>query len=322
MGRLKWLPSFAVVFWEDEPPEERETEERCDSWRRAPSNSVDVCRGTVKIRYVRYVSDRRCIQVFFHRHVRVYPPPTPFRFSRRNQEIPPPFRTRTLITLRTHKLPHLRTCANSTTTYARVGSTSAEFREQVDDAPDRKSVGCKKTTVPVASLRRAIGSDQTLLNAWRAGRKRNGRSTKSDGDCTTITAANATSDATVCTPRARYRGSCVAKRGKKAQCLSTCRCNMTANTKTVAAAAAAAVVVARRTFCTPPLFVPLPNLTGFVRQVTLCFVPLTCVRKVCIFFWQKRSLTFNCTSFCGELGKHCETRITHIRSACRRTDSW
>lgn len=90
MGRLKWLPSFAVVFWEDEPPEERETEERCDSWRRAPSNSVDVCRGTVKIRYVRYVSDRRCIQVFFHRHVRVYPPPTPFRFSRRNQEIPPP----------------------------------------------------------------------------------------------------------------------------------------------------------------------------------------------------------------------------------------
>lgn len=234
----------------------------------------------------------------------------------------PPFRTCTLITLKTHKLPHLRTCANSTTTYARVGSTSAEFREQVDDAPDRKSVGCKKTTVPVASLRRAIGSDQTLLNAWRAGRKRNGRSTKSDGDCTTITAANATSDATVCTPRARYRGSCVAKRGKKAQCLSTCRCNMTANTKTVAAAAAAAVVVARRTFCTPPLFVPLPNLTGFVRQVTLCFVPLTCVRKVCIFFWQKRSLTFNCTSFCGELGKHCETRITHIRSACRRTDSW
>lgn len=44
-------------------------------------------------------------------------------------------RTWTLIILKTcvHKLPHPhRTCANTTTTYARVGCTSAEYREQVD----------------------------------------------------------------------------------------------------------------------------------------------------------------------------------------------
>lgn len=72
-----------------------------------------------------------------------------FRFPRHNRRISFPFRTRTLITLRTHKLPRLCTCANSTTTYARVGCTSAEFREQVDDVPMGETSAVRKTTVPL-----------------------------------------------------------------------------------------------------------------------------------------------------------------------------
>lgn len=105
--------------------------------------------GTIKIRYARYLSDRRCIQVFFHRHIHVYPPPTLFVSHDTIGEFVSPFRTRTLITLKTHKLPRLCTCANSTTTYARVGCTSAEFREQVDDVPTGETSAVRTTTVPL-----------------------------------------------------------------------------------------------------------------------------------------------------------------------------
>lgn len=168
MGRLKGLPSFAVVFREDKPPEEGDRGGLRLLETHPPSSATLATRrrcGTIKIRYARYLSDRRCIQVFFHRHIHVYPPPTLFVSHDTIGEFVSPFQTRTLITLKTHKLPRLCTCANSTTTYARVGCTSAEFREQVDDVPTGETSAVRTTTVPLVSLRRKIGSDQTLLNA-------------------------------------------------------------------------------------------------------------------------------------------------------------
>lgn len=182
-----------------------------------------------------------------------------FCFPRHNRRIPSFFWTRTLITLRTHKLPRLSALARiQRLLYARVGCTSAEFREQVDDVPTGETSAVRKTTVPLGSLRREIGSDQTLLNAVACPTKMKekrglGKEQSRLHDyhhCETRrrrTRSYAHRVHVLGSTRARRRESCTSLRceeRKTAQCLSTCRCNTTANTK---AAAAAAVVVARRT---------------------------------------------------------------------------
>lgn len=130
-----------MVFWNDKPPEEK----KCDSSRRtlfqfrrygpskwrltaAPPSGFGTS-ATYRTEDVSK-SSSAATSAFTLRHTLL------FRFSTtqsENSNPPPDVHVDNSEDTRTHKLPHPhRTCANTTTTYARVGCTSAEFREQVD----------------------------------------------------------------------------------------------------------------------------------------------------------------------------------------------